>query len=102
MSRMSKKSMMFLFIAVTFLTVMAAVLFFDSDVNAQQEQQKNAYYRCIHIDQGDNLWNLAEKYAPEKNKEGLCRYVDHLLSLNSLSRDAVLKIGQPLMIIYYE
>lgn len=102
MRRVSKKSMMVLFAAVAVLTVLAAVLLFNSNAVAREKPAGNAYYRCIHVEQGDTLWHFAEEYSPNKDNESLCRYVDHLRSLNNLNKESILQIGQPLMVIYYQ
>ena len=98
--RMTKQQMTGLFVTVAVLLVIAVIFLFSNRVVADVPA-RTPYYRTVTVEKGDTLWSIAEAYAPESDNKALSQYVDELRSINRLRRDAPLKVGQSLLVVYY-
>jgi len=99
-NRMTERQMMWIFITLAVLIVVAVIFISGRRVVADTPAQ-TPYYRSITVRKGDSLWSIAEEYAPASDNRSLSAYVEDLRSINSLRRDAPLRIGQSLLIVYY-
>lgn len=92
-----------LFTAVAVL-ILCAVFTTINLLNSQAEEQKSGpyykYYTSIQIQDGDSLWNIAEKYRIHSGKSA-AEYVCDLKEMNSLSGDTI-HAGHYLTVYYYD
>ncbi|MCC8059338.1 MAG: LysM peptidoglycan-binding domain-containing protein [Clostridiales bacterium] len=79
--------------------------FFGHSILSAQAQERNTpaserYYTCIRLERGDNLWQIASRYA---NKSGysIPEYVEELKRMNGLD-DEQIHFGEYLTIVYSE
>ena len=96
-----RKGLLFL----TVLFVMLASGFCGLDLMEVMAEEKenihyNKYYTSICLEQGDTLWNIAERYSEHSGKS-VAEYVRELRDMNSLSDDRI-HAGHYLTITYYE
>ena len=88
------------------LTVLAAVLGFlfrgnalmDTLANEPASAKKTAYYTSIEISDGDSLWSIAQKYAPDLDLSTE-EYIDCLRQMNHIRGD-VIHSGRCLTVMY--
>lgn len=96
------KKMLVLCIAAVFIIFAACALSGSLLISAHgsrtDEPVNFKYFKSIEIQQGDTLWDIAEKYITEDYKS-VSDYVIVLKEMNSLSSDDI-QAGQNLMIAY--
>ena len=97
---MRRQQMMKMFIVTAILIVIAVILLSRSRVVADAPAQ-TPYYSTITVERGNNLWSIAQKYAPDNSNRSVSAYVDNIRSMNKLRRDAPLQVGQSLLVVYY-
>ncbi len=90
-----------------FLTLIAALLFASGFLShsilvsmAGEETRYTKYYKSVEIQDGDNLWSLANQY---KNGGPLsaAEYVQELKQINNLREDTI-HCGQYLTVVYFQ
>lgn len=59
------------------------------------------YYTCITVNQGDTLWDIADKYMTDEYSSTQ-EYIDEVVSINDLSHESSIAAGTNLMIPYYK
>ena len=57
------------------------------------------YYTSIRVQQGDSLWSIAKRYAPEY--ADIKAYVEELEEINCLTYNQTLRVAQSLIVVYY-
>lgn len=90
----------FCILAITVIVVTGCIITDSFQSMAQSDAVgKRTFYKSITIENGDTLWNIAEKYitddfdSPEK-------YIDLLKDLNNLQGDKILS-GDKLIVAYH-
>lgn len=58
------------------------------------------YYKCITIEEGDTLWDIANEYKTEEYASTQ-DYIDEVLSINNLNTDVIVD-GTNLLVPYYQ
>ena len=59
------------------------------------------YYTCITVNQGDTLWDIADKYMTDEYSSRQ-EYIDEVVSINNLTNESSITAGTNLLIPYYE
>ena len=70
------------------------------DVYARESiDLQNRYYTRIQVEPGDNLWKIADRYAPETGYS-IPEYVEELKRMNGLT-DGHIHSGEYITIVYF-
>lgn len=90
---------------VLFFTVLASVLIISNclranQVKASSVKTENIYYKTVEVEDGDTLWDLADRYMGEKSFSRQ-EYIEQVKELNHLSGDTI-ESGAYLMVPYVE
>ncbi|MDO5418157.1 MAG: LysM peptidoglycan-binding domain-containing protein [Lachnospiraceae bacterium] len=85
-----------LFLAVNTCGIMMVNAFADETAS----QARQPYYTSIRIQEGDSLWSIASRYAPQSPMDTR-EYVMELKKMNRLAGDTI-HAGHYLTIVYYE
>lgn len=59
------------------------------------------YYKSVMIESGDSLWKISESYS-ENGYSNLNDYMDEIVFINNLNKEAPLICGNYLVIPYYD
>ena len=91
-----------LFFILLFSVVLGSGLFGSVLMNTMARESQTAdvtaYYTSMKIEEGDSLWSIAQKYAPELELTTQ-EYVDRLRVMNHLKGDTI-HTGRYLTIMY--
>ena len=71
----------------------------DSPATSASNASKK-YYKCITIEEGDTLWDIANEYKTEEYASTQ-DYIDEVLAINNLNTDVIVD-GTNLLIPYYK
>ena len=71
----------------------------DSPATSASNASKK-YYKCITIEEGDTLWDIANEYKTEEYASTQA-YIDEVLAMNNLNTDVIVD-GTNLLIPYYK
>lgn len=90
---------------ILFFTVLASVLIISNclranQVKASSAKAENIYYKTVEVEEGDTLWNLADRYMGEKSFSRQ-EYIEQVKELNHLIGDTI-ESGAYLMVPYAE
>ena len=90
---------------ILFFTVLASVLIISNclranQVKASSVKAENIYYKTVAVEEGDTLWDLADRYMGEKSFSRQ-EYIEQVKELNHLSGDMI-ESGAYLMVPYVE
>ncbi len=84
-------------VAVVALTILFSCAF-TMNLSAKEVHKTYTYYTSIEIQDGDNLWDIADQYATASiSKQD---YIKEVKELNNLSSDDIYE-GQYLTVPYY-
>ena len=90
------------FIALTAVFILGGVIFSGVLASAHEEPENKTVgstcYKSIEIEQGDTLWELAEKYMTD-DYLSVQEYVQDLKRMNHLTDDTIIS-GQHLIVAY--
>lgn len=96
--RRIRKVLVALLIAAAFCTGFFGRTLFDAYAKESAGTQ-NRYYTSIQVEPGDNLWNIASRYAKETDYS-IPEYVEELKRMNGLA-DGHIHAGEYLTIVYF-
>lgn len=91
------------FIAIVSIIVISLIIILGSSIHAFARSKEDApiykYYTSIRIEDGDTLWDIAEKYTSDYHidKED---YIEEVCKLNQIHEDEI-HSGQYITIAYY-
>ena len=90
---------------ILFFTVLASVLIISTclranQVKASSAKAENIYYKTVEVEEGDTLWDLADRYMGEKSFSRQ-EYIEQVKELNHLIGDTI-ESGAYLMVPYAE
>lgn len=90
---------------ILFFTVLTSVLIISNclranQVKASSAKAENIYYKTVEVEEGDTLWDLADRYMGEKSFSRQ-EYIEQVKELNHLSGDTI-ESGAYLMVPYVE
>ena len=73
---------------ILFFTVLASVLIISNclranQVKASSAKAENIYYKTVEVEEGDTLWDLADRYMGEKSFSRQ-EYIEQVKELNHL------------------
>lgn len=90
---------------ILFFTVLASVLIISNclcanQVKASSAKAENIYYKTVEVEEGDTLWDLADRYMGEKSFSRQ-EYIEQVKELNHLIGDTI-ESGAYLMVPYAE
>ena len=90
---------------ILFFTVLASVLIISNCLRANQVKAsswkaENIYYKTVEVEEGDTLWDLADRYMGEKSFSRQ-EYIEQVKELNHLIGDTI-ESGAYLMVPYAE
>lgn len=68
------------------------------NVHAEEKEESRLFFTSIQIQQGDSLWDIAEKYA-EGSGYTVSEYVEEMKRMNGLRGDDI-HAGSYLTVIY--
>ena len=88
-----------LLVATAFFTGFFGRTLFDAYAKENRTDSLNRYYTSIRLKPGDNLWNIASRYA-EGSEYTVAEYVQELKRMNNL-RDEQVHSGEYLTIVYF-
>ncbi len=72
-----------------------------SSASTSDEQVSFKYYTSVNVEQGDTLWNIADKYIDYTQYEDKVAYIAEIQSINHLEDTADIIVGQSLIVPYY-
>ncbi len=72
-----------------------------SSASTGDEQVSFKYYTSVNVEQGDTLWNIADKYIDYTQYEDKVAYIAEIQSINHLEDTADIIVGQSLIVPYY-
>ena len=90
---------------ILFFTVLASVLIISNclranQVKASSAKAENIYYKTVEVEEGDTLWDLADRYMGEKSFSRQ-EDIEQVKELNHLIGDTI-ESGAYLMVPYAE
>ncbi len=90
---------------ILFFAILASVLIISNflranQVKASSVKTENVYYKTIEVEDGDTLWDLADRYMGEKSFSRQ-EYIEQVKELNHLNGDMI-ESGAYLLIPYVE
>ena len=90
---------------ILFFTVLASVLIISNclranQVKASSVKAENIYYKTVEVEEGDTLWDLADRYMGEKSFSRQ-ESIEQVKELNHLSGEMI-ESGAYLMVPYVE
>lgn len=94
-----QKFVVILLVATAFFTGFFGRTLFDAYAKENRTDSLNRYYTSIRLKPGDNLWNIASRYA-EGSEYTVAEYVQELKRMNNL-RDEQVHSGEYLTIVYF-
>lgn len=91
-----------------FLTLIAVLIFATGFLShsvlvslaGEEESSTVRYYKSICIENGDNLWTIADQYR-QGSSLSVEEYVKELKQMNSLQEDTI-HAGQYLTVVYFQ
>lgn len=95
-----KKGMLFLVLIIVFLLGFLSNSLLSAQANEDIAKAPKRYYTSVQLEHGDNLWNIAHRYASSSGMS-IGDYVEELKRMNHLENTDVYA-GQYLMIVYGE
>jgi len=100
--RRQLKHHILMFITTVLLISCFSVCFFSFKAKAQSGSEEIAYkyYKSITVENGDTIWDYAEKYADSEYYDSYDCYIKEVIRINSLSDDSI-QSGQYIIIPYY-
>ena len=85
------------FFSIIFITIVCCLLF---STNAEESTQpKTKYFTSISVNDGDNLWKIAETYYTDEYDD-YYSYIEEIKSINNMKDDNIKK-GSYIIIPYY-
>ena len=90
---------------ILFFSILASVLITSNflranQVKASSVKTENVYYKTIEVEEGDTLWDLADRYMGEKTFSRQ-EYIEQVKEMNHLTDDTI-ESGAYLMVPYVE
>ena len=91
-----------------FLTLIAVLIFATGFLShsvlvsmaGEEESSAIRYYKSIRIENGDNLWTIADQYR-QGSPMSVEEYVKELKQMNNLREDTI-HAGQYLTVVYFQ
>lgn len=92
-------------IAVTLMVLLGGVLLGSSFIGSRTSQasneiQRTKCYTSIRVEEGDSLWEIAEKYMGD-DYESRQAFIEEVVQLNHIGEDEI-HAGEYLVVPYYE
>ncbi len=87
--------------AAIILIGIAALMCGFSRIRAGAAHSGKICYTSVRVEQGDTLWDIAQKWCGDDSSASVRAYVDRIMELNGISRADNLRTGSYLTVYYY-
>lgn len=92
-------------VAIIVAIIVISVLYVAvTQKDASESDATNAstkYYTCICIEEGDSLWDIADRYMTDEYSSEQ-EYIDEVASINNLSNPSEIVAGTNLLVPFYK
>lgn len=88
-------------VAIIVTVVLYVAVSHPGESKADAKTASTKYYTSIQVQQGDNLWNIAEEYMTEEYSS-VQDYIDEVVYTNNLKHESDIEAGTYLLIPYYK
>ena len=90
----------FIIAGIILVTVLYILISHKDSPATSASNASKKYYKCITIEEGDTLWDIANEYKTEEYASTQ-DYIDEVLVMNNLNTDVIVD-GTNLLIPYYK
>ena len=90
----------FIIAGIILVTVLYILISHKDSPATSASNASKKYYKCITIEEGDTLWEIANEYKTEEYASTQ-DYIDEVLAMNNLNTDVIVD-GTNLLIPYYK
>ena len=90
----------FIIAGIILVTVLYILISHKDSPATNASNASKKYYKCITIEEGDTLWDIANEYKTEEYASTQ-DYIDEVLAMNNLNTDMIVD-GTNLLIPYYK
>lgn len=90
----------FIIAGIILVTVLYILISHKDSPATSASNASKKYYKCITIEEGDTLWDIANEYKTEEYASTQ-DYIDEVLAINNLNTDVIVD-GTNLLIPYYK
>ena len=90
----------FIIAGIILVTVLYILISHKDSPATSASNASKKYYKCITIEEGDTLWDIANEYKTEEYASTQA-YIDEVLAMNNLNTDVIVD-GTNLLIPYYK
>ena len=90
----------FIIAGIILVTVLYILISHKDSPATSSSNSSKKYYKCITIEEGDTLWDIANEYKTEEYASTQA-YIDEVLAMNNLNTDVIVD-GTNLLIPYYK
>jgi hypothetical protein len=90
----------FIIAGIILVTVLYILISHKDSPATSASNASKKYYKCITIEEGDTLWDIANEYKTEEYASTQ-DYIDEVLAMNNLNTDVIVD-GTNLLIPYYK
>lgn len=90
----------FIIAGIILVTVLYILISHKDSPSTSASNASKKYYKCITIEEGDTLWDIANEYKTEEYASTQ-DYIDEVLAMNNLNTDVIVD-GTNLLIPYYK
>lgn len=90
----------FIIAGIILVTVLYILISHKDSPATSASNASKKYYKCITIEEGDTLWDIANEYKTEEYASTQ-DYIDEVLAMNNLNTDVIID-GTNLLIPYYK
>ncbi|MCH5344762.1 MAG: LysM peptidoglycan-binding domain-containing protein [Acetatifactor sp.] len=96
-----RKVMTFVATLCLIFTCMISYHAITTSANTGEDELNFKYYTNITVQNGETLWDIADKYIDYDQYDGKREYVAEVVHINHLDEDASLRAGQHIVVPYY-
>ena len=90
----------FIIAGIILVTVLYILISHKDSPATSASNASKKYYKCITIEEGDTLWDIANEYKTEEYASTQ-DYINEVLAMNNLNTDVIVD-GTNLLIPYYK
>ena len=90
--------------AATLCLIFTCIISYHSittSASTGEDELNFKYYTNITVQNGETLWDIADKYIDYDQYDGKNDYIAEVVHINHLDEDATLRAGQHIVVPYY-